>query len=170
MTPPEPTIRITYLAKGAASPVVLDLTPQAYYDPIGDGESYGRDGVPKFDHAWQYTPHRARDLLWTVLEVDAAGGDRPTRTVIRTQLLDGTRSMMTHRADADGYEEIIHSTEIDPGRWHIVRTSKPAGCLWSVTMNNLTEEGSGTREPGPDFCGCWSCEQRLAFCEVRGTH
>jgi hypothetical protein len=116
------------------------LTPQTYYDPLGDGETYERDAIPRFDHAYQYTSCSPDDLRWTLLEVETVDCGAVHRIVIRTQFLDGLRSMMTHRADSDGHEEIIHSTEIDPGRWHIVRTTKPPLSLWSVTLNSVTDE------------------------------
>src|SRR5262249_1795558 len=123
-------IRITYQLRSELTPRRVELTPEEYYDPLGPGETYERDAIPRFDHAYEYTEHSADDLKWTVLDGGPIKG-----TVIRTQLLDGRRSMMTHRADADGYEEIIHSTGIGEGGFLIVRTAKRPGQSWSVTCS-----------------------------------
>lgn len=162
-----PRIRITYLSKHGETPAVLDLTPADYYDPIGPNETYDQHGIPRFDHAYTYTPCPPDDLLWTVLEVISAGGDdTPGRTVFHTQFLDGAKSMMTHRADPDGYEEIIHTTEADPGRWHIVRTVKPPGGLWAVAMSNLTDMRPVAEAADRDYCGDCTVERRKGFSDV----
>ncbi len=41
---------------------------------------------------------------------------------VYTQYLDGGRFRMTHRVDQDGYEEMIHVTQLDDRSCHIVRT------------------------------------------------
>jgi hypothetical protein len=162
-----PTIRITYMPKRGGSPGSVELAARDYYDSLAPGETYERDGIPRFDHAYRYTPCSPEELLWTVLDVNFLRGGAE-RTVIRTQFLDGSRSMMTHRADADGYEEIIHSTQVDPGRWHHLRTVREPGRPWAVTLNSLTDERPGAKVASRDFCGDWSPETIRRFSSVAG--
>lgn len=146
-------IRITYQLRSELTPRRLELKPEEYYDHLGPGETYERHAIPRFDHAYEYTEHSADDLKWTVLE----GG--PIRgSIIRTQFLDGKRSMMTHRADSDGYEEIIHSTAIDGGHL-IVRTRKHPGQAWSVDSSNYSVNDATWESKAVG----WSYEEMQAF-------
>jgi hypothetical protein len=126
-------IRITYQLRSESTPRSVQLSPQEYYDPPGPGQTYKRGAIARFHHAYQYTEHSADDLKWTVLE----GGPLPG-SVIRTQFLDGRRSMMTHRMDGNGYEEIIHSTAVGEGGLLILRTRKQPGQAWSVVSSSYS--------------------------------
>jgi hypothetical protein len=132
----------------------MELTPEEYYDPLGPGQTYERGAIPRFHHACQYTGHSADDLKWTVLEGGPIKG-----SVVRTQFLDGRRSMMTHRTDANGYEEIIHSTAVGEGGLLIVRTVKGPGEAWSVVRSvySVNDASWENKEVG------WSFEEMQAF-------
>jgi hypothetical protein len=132
----------------------MELTPQQYYHPLEPGQTYERGAVPRFHHAYQYTGHSADDLKWTVLEGGPIEG-----FVIRTQLLDGRRSMMTHRTDANGYEEIIHSTAVGEGRLLIVRTVKQFGQAWSVISSGCLVNDANWEDKQRG----WSVEEMRAF-------
>lgn len=150
-------IRIRYQLRCEESDRHFDLHPEEYFDPLEPGESYSEHGVPRFDHAYQYTRHSPDELRWTVLEGGPMAG-----SILRTQFLDGRRSMMTHRSDADGYEEIIHSTEVGKGGLLIVRTVKMPRQSWSVCMSNYSIDNS----IGEDKHVGWSSEERRAFCAI----
>ena len=150
-------IRITYQLRSETTLRSLELTPEEYYHPLEQNETYERGAIPRFHHAYQYTKHSADDLRWTVLEGGPIAG-----SVIRTQFLDGRRSMTTHRTDANGYEEIIHSTAVGEGRLLIVRTVKKPGQAWAVVssgclVNDATWEGIKVG---------WSREEMQAFGKI----
>lgn len=150
-------IRIRYQLRSEALTHRIDLNPEEYFDPLEPGETYSGNGVERFTHAYQYTRHSPDELKWTVLE----GAPEPG-SIIRTQFLDGRRSMMTHRSDANGYEEIIHSTELGGASILIIRTIKLSGQAWSVAMSNYSVNDS----IGEDRHVGWSSEERVAFCAI----
>src|SRR5262249_20998799 len=150
-------VRITYQLRTESEPQCIELSPETYFELSKPGETSESDAIPKFDHAYQYTGYSADELKWTLLE-----GGPEKGSVVRTQFLDGLRSMMTHRADADGYEEIIHSTVIGSGGLLILRTVKFPGQSWSVVMSNYSVNHSlgESKQVG------WSPEELTAFCRV----
>lgn len=150
-------IRIRFQLRAESAPRTVALKPENYFEPLGPGETYERDAIPRFDHAFQFTGHAAEELKWTVLE------DGPTRgSLVRTQFLDGQRCMMTHRIDADGYEEMIHSTEFENGGFLVVRTVKMPGKAWSVVMSNYSVNNS----LGVDNLVGWSFHDAKSFCGI----
>ncbi len=156
-------IRIRYQRRDEATPHELELSPEEYFDPLDPGETLSVRSVPRFDNGHEYTPYPADELAWTVIYIE----DGAAFWRIRTQLLDGMRSLMHHTQDSDGSEEIIHSTEIDSRCWHIVRTLKETGKEWTVVANSLTDERPDTLAAYTDFqCG-HSRDQMEAFGDVR---
>jgi hypothetical protein len=150
-------IRIIYQLRSETTPRRMELSPEQYYDPPEPGQAHEGGAVPRFHHAYQYTEHSAEELWWTVLE----NGPKPG-SVIRTQFLDGRRFLMTHRADADGYEEIIHSTAVGEGGLLIVRTQKGPGQAWSVVSSSYSENDRGWHEKAVG----WSRTQMQAFGKI----
>lgn len=157
-------IRIRYRRRDETDTRLLHLSPDEYFDPLEDGETYSVRSVAKYQDDFAYTPHPADELSWTVLEI--VDGNSWWR--VRTQLLDGKRSMMTHSEASDGDEEIIHTTEIRPGCCHIIRTFKQRGMSWTVLMNSLIfDQPSQASDLDEDFCSRWTFEERKAFGDVR---
>ena len=156
-------IRIRYQRRDEATPRVLELMPEDYFDPLNPGETLSVRSVPRLLDAYQYTPHRAEELLWTVVEVT----DGESFWRVRTQLLDGMRSLMHHSQQADGSEEIIHATELGPLCWHTTRTLKQAGQTWAVVMNSLTVERPVSLTESRNFCDPLAFEDLKAFGSVR---
>ena len=150
-------IRITYLLRSETTPRGMELSPEQYYDPLEPGQTYERGAIPRFHHAYQYTKHPADEHWWTVLE----NGPKPG-SVIRTQFLDGRRFMMSHRMDANGYEEIIHSTAVGEGGLLIVRTQKQPGQAWSVVSSSYSVNDRGWHEKAVG----WSFAQMQAFGKI----
>jgi hypothetical protein len=150
-------IRIIYQLRCESRPRSIELSPDDYFDPLDPGENYEANGIPRWDHAYQYTGHTADEVKWTVLENGPKKG-----SIVRTQFLDGRRSMMTHRADADGYEAIIHFTAIGEAGLLIVRTVKQPGQAWAVVMSNYSINHSigESKQVG------WSFEEMQAFCNI----
>ncbi|NTW16608.1 MAG: hypothetical protein HGA41_04005 [Syntrophaceae bacterium] len=101
-------------------------------------------------------------MLWTVLDIS----DGTAFWRVRTQLIDGLKSLMTHSVESDGSEEIIHQTEISPQCWHTIRTLKQAGKSWAVVMNNVTNDQPGQPVGNHNFCGNWSLVQMKAFGDI----
>ncbi len=155
-------ISIRYLRCDEATPRVLELSPEEYFDPLNPGETLSVQSVPRLLDTYQYTPHRADELRWTVVKIT----DGAAFWQVRTQLLDGMRSLMHHSQASDGSEEIIHQTELGPNCWHTVRTLKQAGKTWAIVMNSLTVERPTHFIQSRDFCELWSFEELKAFGDV----
>jgi hypothetical protein len=136
-------ISITYLLTSEQELRTVLLAPAEYFDPIEDGESYETHGVERFQNAYQYLEVPVADIRWTLLDIRR--GSSWTR--IRTQLLAGAESMLTHREDSDGYEEIIHTTQINQTDSHITRTCKrieKSWCVWYDAIITDHLDGSQT--------------------------
>jgi hypothetical protein len=153
-------VLITYLVRNETESRVLELLPEAYFEPLDDLDvSWRIDDVPKHQDAFEYTGYLAENLCWTVLEIRDGNSLRR----VRTQFLDGISSMMTHLVDPDGSEEIIHQTEVCAGCWHTIRTSRQAGKAWTVVMNEVTAVGSNRLLRDRGYCGRWSFEAMQEF-------
>jgi hypothetical protein len=152
-------VRITYQRRDETTPRALELSPDEYFDPLDEGEVLSVRSVSIHQDAFAYTGHRSEELWWTVLEIT----DGRASWHVRTQLLDGLRSLMTHSREADGSEEIIHQTELRPQCWHTIRTLREPGRMWTVVMNSLTVEQPGLLDESQDFCAGWSFEQLKGF-------
>lgn len=153
-------ILIRFLLRGEKAPRVLELPPDEYFDSSEEGGMpWSIDLIPKHQHAFEYTGQRADDIRWTVLELSDGG----TFWRVRTQLLDGMRSVMTHSQQSDGSEEIIHQTEVCAGCWHTIRTLKQADMTWTVVMNELTTVGPARLLKDCKYCGRWSFEEMKDF-------
>lgn len=153
-------IRIRYQVRQEAEPRELELSPEEYFDPPVPGESLNiSSSVARLLDTFQYTPYSADELLWTVVEI--RHGERFSR--LRTQLLDGMRTLMHHSENPDGTEEIIHSTQLGPDTWHTVRTFKQPGQTWSVMLNKLVVERPDESPEFRDYCEAWSTEELKGF-------
>ncbi len=156
-------IRIRYQRLDEATPRFLELSPSEYFDPLDPGEILSVRSVPRLLETYQYTPHKAEELRWTVVEIK----DGADFWHVRTQFLNGMRSLMHHSQQSDGTEEIIHQTELSPRCWHTIRTLKQAGKTWTVVMNSLTVERPARFARSRDFCRLWLWEELLAFGDVQ---
>jgi len=125
-------IRITYQTHDCAKPVTIELPPSEYYDPLeSETDSYERDGVPKHIEPHQFIPVHPDDLKLLIITEPQTDGHRE----LRIQYLDGLRSHCIHSIWSDGTEELIHTTDISPERYHVIRTQKDRNGYWSVVMN-----------------------------------
>ena len=134
-------IKITYKMVKRETPDILELTPEDYFDPLPSTENYQEDGIPKYNHTWEYLDNISPDELeWITEEISGTYEDR----VIRTEFLEnGYDNWMTHRRDKSGYEEIIHNTEILPNIGHTVRIDRNSEGVWKVNTN-IVHYDSGT--------------------------
>jgi hypothetical protein len=141
----------------------MELSPDDYFDPLDSGKAFWVQSVPQLLNAYEYTPHTADELEWTVVEIT----DGTAFWIVRTQLLDGMRSIMHHSQQTDGTEELIHSTEMTHGCWHTIRTLKQPRKLWAVVMNSLTVEQPGSLTADRSYCERQSFDERKGFGTVR---
>src|SRR4051794_30373657 len=111
-------IEITFQTWDADGPVRLRLSPEEYFDPIDTGETYEEDAIAKYNYTFEHLDIAREKLKWTTERCVGTSQDR----TIFTQYMDGGRSWMTHRVDPDGYEEVIHVTQLDRRTCHIIRT------------------------------------------------
>jgi hypothetical protein len=155
-------VRIRYQRFDEASPRELVLSPEEYFDPLNPGEKLSVRSVPRLLNAREYTPFRADELRWTVVEIS----DGESFWRVRTQLLDGMRAFMHHTQSSDGSEEIIHSTELCPGWYHTIRTLKQPGKEWAMVVNSLMVDRAGKPWSSENFCERWSFEELKLFGDV----
>jgi len=124
-------ISIEYLEKESLQSSEVCLGPEEYFDPIEDDEKYESDAIPKYDHACDYLDISKNRLIWTKLNVCGTSEDKK----IITHYFNDGEVCMIHRKDVDGYEEIIHSTQVDEKTCHIIRTHKDGNKGWKVNYN-----------------------------------
>ncbi len=125
-------IRITYQTHEDAMPVTIELPPTEYYDPLeSETDTYELDGVPRHVAPHQFVPVNPDELKLLIITEPQASGYRE----LRIQYLDGLRSHCIHSIWPDGTEELIHSTDISAGMYHITRTIKDRNGYWSVVLN-----------------------------------
>ena len=152
-------IQIVYQTWGETAPVSKLLPPEEYFDPLEPGENYEADGVPRYNHTWQNLDVPLSCLKWTLERRSGTTDD----TSIRTQYMDDGRSWMTHRSDPDGYEEIIHSTQIDDCRCHILRTCRTAGGGWVVHLNSVIEDQDDGSQREEQLDHPWSFDEAMRY-------
>lgn len=152
-------IQIIYQTWDEAVSVSILLAPEDYFDPLGSGESYEAHGVPRHNHTWNYLSVSRSRLKWTLERRSGTTDD----VTIRTQYMDGGRSWMTHRSDPDGYEEIIHSTQIGDGRCHILRTCRTAGGGWAVHLNSVIEDQDNGSQQEERLDHPWSFDEAIKY-------
>jgi hypothetical protein len=153
-------IQLVYQTWDGATPITKSLTPEEYFDPLELGESYESDGVPKFNHTWRYLDVPPSQLKWTL---ERRSGTADDDTTFRTQYMDGGRCWMTHRSDPDGYEEMIHFTQIDDSRCHILRTCRTSGGGWAVILNSLIEDKDDGSQREERFDHPWSFNEAMSY-------
>jgi hypothetical protein len=143
-------IEIAYQLRNDDTPLSIALTPDQYFHSLEPGESYEKDGVPRYNHAWQYLGVSADRLTWTVLHRSGTTDS----SVHRTDFFCGGRTWILHRSDGSGYEELIHSTELLDGSTHIIRIHKEPDEAWTMNTNVfIRDSGSPTeREEHYDIC------------------
>lgn len=129
-------IRISYKLIDHPEIKSLLLTPEEYYDSLEANESFEDNGVPRFNNTHEYIGLAAKKLKWSIIKITCDKGI----SYLRSQYLDGDRSMMEHTIDYDGSEEIIHSNEIEKDKWHIIKTHKTLNSSWQVIMNALIDD------------------------------
>jgi hypothetical protein len=119
---------------------MLPLTPEQYFDPLQPGESFEKEGIARHDHAADFLRERLgllpSQLGWTELVIQGTEEDR----TIRTEFHGGGRSWLLHRKDPDGYEELIHHTQLTDKLCHLTRTQKQRGGMWSLIYNGVVED------------------------------
>src|SRR5947209_19708673 len=133
-------IEISYQTWEDPTVVTLSLSPEEYYDPLGPGETFEANGAPKHNHTVQYLSLPASSLKWTCERRSGTRSD----TTLCTQYSDRGRTWMNHRLDPNGYEAIIHCTQLTDRSYHVIRTFKYPGGRWAVYLNTLVN----TQEDG----------------------
>jgi hypothetical protein len=152
-------IQIAYQTWDGTEPVWLTLTPEEYFDPLEPGETYEANGVPRFNHTWHYLPVPRERLKWSLERRQGTGDD----TTFRTQYMGGGQSWMNHRLDPDGYEEIIHATQIAEDRCHIIRTCRVPGGQWAVSLNSVIRDSPDGSQEEQRLDQPWSFDEIIAL-------
>lgn len=155
-------IQIRYQHRDRPSSEVINLSPDEYFDPIDEGEFLSVRSMARFQEGYRYTPFRPNELKWIILEIT----DGAEFWKIRTQYLDGERSLMHHSQSSDGSEEIIHQIWFSIERYQTIRTQKEPGKQWTVVMNHLGVEAPNGLASEQDYLGRWSWDELLAFGDV----
>jgi hypothetical protein len=156
-------LEIVYQTWDSDTPLKLRLAPEDYFDPVEPGETYEDNGIPRYNETWHYLDVPRERLKWSSERRSGTWFD----TTFLTQYLDGGRSWLTHRVDPDGYEEMIHVTQLDHRTCHILRTVKlVAAVRWAVCLNSVIvdqEDGSQTEQR---FDEPWTTETIKDYCST----
>jgi hypothetical protein len=152
-------IQIGYQTWDGQGPVWLTLSPEEYFDPLGPGEEHATNGVPRYNHTWEYLNIPLDRLKWSVERRRGTFDD----TTFLTQYMDGGKTWMNHRRDPDGYEEIIHYTQLAGDRCHILRTCQKPHGAWVVALNSVIRDLPDRRQEEQRYDLRWSPEEIAAF-------
>ncbi|OGU66979.1 MAG: hypothetical protein A2499_17485 [Stygiobacter sp. RIFOXYC12_FULL_38_8] len=152
-------IRISYKLKEHLEIKSLLLTPEEYFDPIEANESFEDNGVPRFNSTYEYIGLTAKELKWAIIKITCDKGI----SYLRSQYLDGDRSMMEHTIDYDGSEVIIHSNEIEKDKWHIIKIHKTLNSSWRVIMNVLIDDKPNSESDSKNYIVEMSKEDLFEF-------
>ncbi|MDM8528176.1 hypothetical protein QUF58_08170 [Anaerolineales bacterium HSG24] len=126
-------IKITYKRWQDEALQTVELTPDQYFDPLEEDETYYEDGIARYNSSWEYLPHVPVDeLQWTFKEISGTNEDSTFYTEYQK---NGRDNWMTHRVDHDGHEEIILSTDISNRIGHTIRLHKNEAGQWTVNTN-----------------------------------
>jgi len=109
-----------------------ELTPVEFFDPIGKGESFENDAIPRFNHARDYLTERKEMINWTDLLVEDG-----TTSRITTTFLHDPDSWVAFRREDVGYQELIHTVQIGKDVCYILRMHHMEGNEWTINYSAL---------------------------------
>ncbi len=66
-------IVITYQTSNNQEPFVIEMAPEEYFDPLGEGESFWNDGIEKYVFPHEYVDVPVEDLKWLTVCVSELG-------------------------------------------------------------------------------------------------
>ena len=148
-------IEMRYKLRSSDQIHVRVIPPEEYFDPLGPGETYAREGDPKFRQNHEYLDVDVAELEWT----ECVRRGAMNNTTLRTQFLkDGS---LTHNASTPDATELIHlHSWLPDGTEHFIRIRRLSQTSpWKVESNCLyrkaadgTPEGFNLEEAGP---GVW---------------
>jgi hypothetical protein len=128
------SVEIEYLVKDSVCPIIMRLTPQEYFEPVEEWESFENEAIPRYSLENEYLQVSIEQLMWTKLSISGTSEDK----VIITNYHNNGDTLMIHRKDISGYEEIIHRTRIEKNETYIIRTHKEhEKDYWKVSTNNV---------------------------------
>jgi hypothetical protein len=70
--------------------------------------------------------------------------------------MDGGKNWMNHRLDPDGYEELIHTTQISDDCCHIIRTCKERNGAWTVCLISVVRDLPDGSQEATDYLEPWT--------------
>jgi hypothetical protein len=158
-------IRLAYQLWGSDDVVWITLTPEKYFDPLEPGETYEADGVPRYNHTWRYLSVPRERLKWSLERREGTRND----TTFRTQYMAGGKTWMTHRIDPDGFEELIHYTQISATCCHIVRTRRRPTGAWTVSLISVIHDLPGGKQESKNYEEPWTFAQVNEFARKHPT-
>lgn len=142
-------IEIAYKKYAEAEPHTLVLTPEAYFDSLEPNESFVKEGIPRHDHAIDYLPCSPEEVAWTNVQVAEIANSYSIRTEFYRN-----GSMMWHRKESTGYEEICVQTHISKEECHIVRLHKDhAAASWQVNYSGKITGETGQPQKEEKYIG-----------------
>jgi hypothetical protein len=156
-------IEIVYQTWDGGRPVRLTLAPEEYFDPVEPGKTYEANGIPRHNETWQYLDLPRDRLKWSSERRSGTWFD----TTFTTQYMNGGDSWLTHRADPDGYEEMIHVTQLDDRTCHIIRTVKTLSTgRWAVCLNSVVYDRDDGSQGERRFDEPWTAEGIKSYCRL----
>jgi hypothetical protein len=135
------SITISFQRRDSAVGEKQILAPEEFFDPLDAGETFEKDGVPRFNHDWYYLNLSPIDLAWSKLEVEV--GTR-LRTVYTEYFADGDAIVVFVR-EPSGWQEIIASTKINERQMHILRVHRSEDAWRTNTNVVVTTHPDGTQ-------------------------
>ena len=142
---------------------MVEMAPEEYFDPLGEGESFWNDGIEKYVFPHEYVNVPVEDLKWLTVCVSELG----SRRVDRCQYLNGADVMMQHSIDENEDEELILSTKISDQDYHTTRIRKPSSKSWAVYYDRIDSDVmEGGKYATKELVTNWTSDEIKAFSEV----
>jgi hypothetical protein len=119
-------VEIRYKLRQSADEASLRLADEDYFDPLDPGESWSRDGIPRFSRLSKYLSDDEASIEWAHV---ALADDSGTEERLERYSPDG-RVWMWQRTDPDGGGEVCVETHLDSSHVHLARFNLDAGGSW----------------------------------------
>ena len=136
-------IEMRYKLRNSEQIHVRVIPPEDYFDPLGPGETYARQGDPRYYYNHEYLDIDVAELEWTECIRRGAMDDSTLRM---HYLKDGWLSHCASTPDTP--ELLLLKSWLPDGKEHSVRIRRLSQCSpWKVEHNYLYEmKSDGTEE------------------------
>lgn len=130
-------IFVEYEAKGSSQIFKVEVSVEDYFGPVGEGETYERDGIPKHLDIRDYVEPN-NDLIRRI-KANIFG-----EIIIQKFCENGV--LHQHTTHSDGSEMLVIQSDIGNGLVHSVKLTKQHNSEWVTKEVVILDDGNGIVE------------------------